>query len=195
MKDRASLPRCVVFSLIDKAGLTIRHRRPCFFLYLSSRYGQKSNIQGGKLLLEMLARVPQVSRETFWCLREFRKSHGELFDACGSSARAIFPILTLAEAPQTPFSPFGRLLKFRKGHFPLFHACGNSARAIFPILMLAEVPQGPRKTFWRLQHRYKHFQKRFALLGGMNKRVSALMAPDTSTGDSSPRLPQSQSPF
>ena len=50
----------------------------------------------------MLAETPQGPRKTFWRLRESRKGHLLHFDACGSSARAIFPILTLAEVPQTP---------------------------------------------------------------------------------------------
>ena len=160
MKDRAPLPRCVGFSLIDKAGLAIRHRRPCFFC-ASPRYGQKSNIKRRRITLGnacgslasasknflVFAGVPQVSRETFWRLRELRKCLGELFGVCGSPANATFYFFMLAEVPQTPLSSFSCLRKFRKGHFLHFDACGSSANAIFSILMLAEVPQGPFSPF------------------------------------------------
>ena len=143
----------------------------------------------------MLAEVPQTPLSPFSCLRKFRKGHFLLLDACGSSARATFSFWMLAEVPQTPFSPFGCLRKFRKGYFLHFDACGSSARVIFSILTPAGVPQGPRKTVWRLQHRCKHFQKRFALLGGMNRRVSALMGPIQAQAACQPAFLRANLPF
>ena len=130
------------------------------FLCLSPRHGQKSNIQGGKLLLEMLAGVPvrasenflvfagvpQGPRKTVWRLRESRKSLEKLFGVCGSSARAISSILTLAEVPQTPLSSFSCLRKFRKCSGELFGVCGSSASASGNALAFATPLQG------------KHFQ-------------------------------------
>ena len=34
----------------------------------------------------VFAGVPQVSRETFWCLQKLRKGLGKLFGVCGSPA-------------------------------------------------------------------------------------------------------------
>ena len=99
------------------------------FLCLSSRYGQKSNIQGGKLLLEMLARVPQVSRETFWCLREFRKCLGKLFGVCGSPASNKKCFSAFAEVPQATKSTFQHLRKFRKSRGKCFGVCGYSRKS------------------------------------------------------------------
>ena len=82
----------------------------------------------------VFAGVPQVSRKTFWCLRESRKSRGKLFGVCGSPASLAENFLAFAGTP--------------------------ASLAAF-ALAFAGVPQVSRETFWRLQHCCKHFQKRF----------------------------------
>ena len=81
---------------------------------------------------EVFAGAPQVSRETFWCLRESRKSHGKLFGVCGSPASASGNALAFAGAPQVSRKTFWRLRDSRKR----------------------------KKTFWHLRDSRKHLQSR-----------------------------------
>ena len=73
------------------------------------------------------AGVPQVSRETFWCLRESRKCLEKLFGVCGSSASLSRNFLAFAGVPQVPRKTFWRLRKSRKQQKVLFSICGSSA--------------------------------------------------------------------
>ena len=76
---------------------------------------------------EVFAGVPQVSRKTFWRLREFRKSHGKLFGLCGSPASAPRNFLVFAGAPQVSRETFWRLRESRKSLEKLFGLCGIPA--------------------------------------------------------------------
>ena len=77
------------------------------------------------------AGVPQVSRDTFWCLRESRKSHGKLFGVCGSPASASGNALAFAGAPQVSRKTFWPLRESRK-HLHLFSTrIGNALLALF----------------------------------------------------------------
>ena len=53
------------------------------------------------------AGLPQVPRETFWCLRESRKSLGKLFGVCGSPASPTENFLAFAGFPQAKKKRFG----------------------------------------------------------------------------------------
>ena len=129
------------------------------------------------------AEVPQTPFSPLGRLRKFRKRHFLLFHACGSSANTTFPFWTLAEVPQTPLFPFSCLRKFRKGHFLHFDACGSSASASGNALAFATPLQG------------KHFQKRFALFGGMSRRVSALIGPIQAQAARQPASLRANLPF
>jgi len=48
----------------------------------------------------MLAELPQMANQTFWCLRNFRKWQTKHFSACGASANGKPKVLMLAELPQ-----------------------------------------------------------------------------------------------
>ena len=80
---------------------------------------------GGNTLA--FAGVPQVSRKTFWRLRESRKSLEKLFGVCGSSASDKKCFSAFAEVPQATKSTFQHLRKFRKQQKMLFGICGSSA--------------------------------------------------------------------
>ena len=54
----------------------------------------------------VFAGVPQVSRETFWRLRESRKSRGKLFGVCGSPASLSGNFLVFAGVPQVSRETF-----------------------------------------------------------------------------------------
>ena len=58
----------------------------------------------------VFAGVPQVSRKTFWCLRESRKCLEKLFGVCGSPASVSRNFLVFAGSPQT-FSVFLSAIK------------------------------------------------------------------------------------
>ena len=75
----------------------------------------------------VFAGVPQVSRETFWRLRESRKSLEKLFGVCGSSASLSRNFLVFAGVSQVSRETFWRLRKFRKRQKMLFGICGSSA--------------------------------------------------------------------
>ena len=107
------------------------------------------------------AGVPQVSRETFWRLRESRKCLGKLFGVCGSPASLSRNFLVFAGVPQVPRKTFWRLREFRKCLGKLFGVCGSPASLSRNSLVFAGVPQVSREMLWRLQHRCKPFQKRF----------------------------------
>ena len=121
------------------------------------------------------AGVPQVSRETFWCLREPRKSLGKLFGVCGSPASLSENFLAFAGVPQVSRETFWCLRESRKSLEKLFGVCGSPASLSRNFLAFAGVPQVSRETFWRLRKFRKqqkvlfsicgtsagHFQKRF----------------------------------
>ena len=104
------------------------------------------------------AGVPQVSRETFWCLQKSCKLRFLLLGVCRSSASSIFPFLAFAEVLQAPFFSFGRLQKFCKLHFLLLGICRSPANSIFSFWTFAEVLQAPFFPFGSLQKSCKlHF--------------------------------------
>ena len=70
------------------------------------------------------AGVPQVSRKTFWCLRESRKSLGKLFGVCGSPASLSENFLAFAGVPQASRETFWRLRESRKR----LRKCGGTQR-------------------------------------------------------------------
>ena len=120
---------------------------------------------------EVFAGVPQVSRETFWRLRESRKSLEKLFGVCGSPASLPENFLAFAGVPQVPRETFWCLREPRKSHEKLFGVCGSPASASENFLVFAEVPQVPRETFWRLRESRKHLHL-FSMRNG-----NALLAP------------------
>ena len=100
---------------------------------------------------EVFAELPQVSRKTFWRLRESRKCLGELFGVCGSPASASRNFLAFAGVPQVSRETFWALRESRKCHEKLFGLCRNAANASKNFLASAGMLQMPRKTFWTLQ--------------------------------------------
>ena len=90
---------------------------------------------------EVFAGAPQVSRETFWCLRESRKSHGKLFGVCGSPASASGNALAFAGVPQVPRKTFWPLRESRKSLGKLFGVCGIPAS----IYKVGGLQDGERK--------------------------------------------------
>ena len=103
------------------------------------------------------AGVPQVSRKTFWCLREPRKCLEKLFGVCGSPASVSKNFLVFAGAPQVSRKTFWRLREPRKCLEKLFGVCGSPASLSRNFLVFAGVPQVSRKTFWRLRGSRKRF--------------------------------------
>ena len=107
----------------------------------------------------VFAELPQVSRKTFWRLREFRKSHEKLFGVCGSPASLTKNFLVFAGVPQVSRKTFWRLRESRKCLEKHFGVCGSSASLSKKILAFAGVPQVSRKTFWCLREPRKRFGK------------------------------------
>ena len=89
----------------------------------------------------VLAGVPQVSRKTFWCLRESRKSPGKLFGVCGSPASPTENFLVFAGVPQVPREMLWRLRESRKFPKKLFGLCGSPASLSENFLAFAGFPQ------------------------------------------------------
>jgi len=77
----------------------------------------------------VFAGVPQVSRETFWCLRESRKSLEKCFGVCGSSASLAGNALAFAGVPQVSRETFWRLRESRKSRGKCFGVCGYSRKS------------------------------------------------------------------
>ena len=102
----------------------------------------------------------QVSRKTFWRLRESRKSLEKLFGVCGSPASLSENFLVFAGAPQVSREIFWRLRESRKSLGKFFGVCGSPASLSRNFLAFAGVPQVSRKTFWRLRDSRKHLQSR-----------------------------------
>ena len=98
--------------------------RPLIAVNLRSMEGEST--ANAKIEKCVLAEVPQVSRKTFWRLREFRKSHGKLFGLCGSPASAPRNFLVFAGAPQVPRKTFWPLRESRK-HLHLFSTRNGNA--------------------------------------------------------------------
>ena len=121
--------------------------------------GTPASLSGNFLVF---AGVPQVSRETFWCLRESRKSLGKLFGVCRSSASSDFSFWVFAEVLQAPFFSFGHLQKFCKLRFSLLGICRSSASSVFLFWAFAEVLQAPFSSFGHLQ---KFCKLHFSLWG------------------------------
>ena len=121
------------------------------------------------------AGVPQVPRETFWRLREFRKSLEKLFGVCGSPASLSRNFLAFAGVPQVSRETFWCLREFRKSLEKLFGVCGSPASLSRNFLAFAELPQATKSAFQHLRKFRKrqkvlfgicgssagHFQKRF----------------------------------
>ena len=95
------------------------------------------------------AGTPQVSRKTFWRLRELRKCLEKLFGVCRNAANASKNFLAFAGTLQMP----------RK----LFGVCSNAASALKNFLVFAGMLQMPRKTFRRLQQHCKCLEKLFGV--------------------------------
>ena len=113
----------------------------------------------------VFAGVPQVSRETFWRLRESRKCLGKLFGVCGSPASLSKTFLAFAGVPQVSQETFWCLRESRKCLGKLFGVCGSPASLSRNFLAFAEVPQVSRKTFWRLRESRKCLEKLFGVCG------------------------------
>ena len=92
------------------------------------------------------AGVPQVSRETFWCLQKSCKLRFLLLGVCRSSASSIFPFLAFAEVLQAPFFSFGRLQKFCKLHFLLLGICRNAANVFGSLTRGFTPPSAARRN-------------------------------------------------
>ena len=89
----------------------------------------------------VFAGVPQVSRKTFWRLRESRKSHEKLFGVCGSSASLSKNFLAFAGVPQVPRKTFWCLRESRKSLEKNFGVCGSPASLTKNFLVFAGAPQ------------------------------------------------------
>ena len=109
------------------------------------------------------AGVPQVSRETFWCLRESRKSLEKCFGVCNTVASLTKNFLAFATPLQVSRKTFWRLQHCCKSHEKLFGVCGSSASLSRNFLVFAGVSQVSRETFWRL----RKFRKRQKMLFGI----------------------------
>ena len=108
-------------------------------------------------------------------LREFRWTRGVCLDVCRNAASAAKNFLAFAgmlQAPRKTFWPLqgcckcheklsGVLQECCKSHEKLSGVCNTVASLTKNFLAFATPLQVSRKTFWRLQHRCKHFQKRF----------------------------------
>ena len=107
------------------------------------------------------AGVPQVSRETFWCLRESRKSLEKLFGVCGSPASLSRNFLVFAGVPQVSRETFWRLRESCKSLEKLFGVCGSPASNKKCFSAFAEVPQATKSTFQHLRKFRRAFPKTF----------------------------------
>ena len=114
---------------------------------------------------EVFAGVPQISRKTFWRLRESRKSLEKLFGLCGSPASLPEYFLAFAGVPQVPRKTFWSLRESRKCPGKLFGVYGSPASLSENFLVPAGVPQVPRKTFWPLRESRKSLGKLFGVCG------------------------------
>ena len=90
---------------------------------------------------EVLAGLPQVSRKTFWCLRESRKCLEKLFGVCGSPASVSRNFLVFAGVPQVSRETFWCLRESRKCLEKLFGVCGSPASVSRNFLVFAGSPQ------------------------------------------------------
>jgi len=132
----------------------------------------------------------------FWkCLRELRKGFEKLFGVCAGRASSAAFTETFAQAAQVPPHLPRRLRRLRKFRRICRDVCAGCASSAAFAETFAGVPQVPREMLWRLQHRCKHFQKRFALLGGMNRRVSALIGPIQAQAARQPASLRTNLPF
>ena len=123
----------------------------------------------------VFAGVPRVSRKTFWCLRESRKSLEKLFGVCGSPASLSRNFLAFAGVSQVSRETFWCLRESRKSLGKLFGVCGSPASLSENFLVFAGVPQATKSAFQHLRKFRKqqkvlfsicgssagHFQKRF----------------------------------
>ena len=133
---------------------------------LLSLIGPQSLRSGGLFLsVRWQSDVFQMLRRTFWCLRNFRKSHEELFGVCGTSASASENFLAFAGVPQVSRRTFWRLRNFRKCFEELFGVCGTSASVSKNFLAFAELPQVSRRAFWCLRNFRKCLEELFGVCG------------------------------
>ena len=107
----------------------------------------------------VFAELPQVPRETFWCLRESRKSLEKLFGVCGSPASLSGNFLVFAGVPQASRETFWRLREPRKSLEKIFGVCGSPASLSGNFLVFAGAPQASRETFRRLRESRKRLGK------------------------------------
>ena len=118
------------------------------------------------------AGTPQVSRETFWCLRESRKPLEKLFGVCGSPASASKNFLVFVGVPQASRETFWRLRELRECLEKLFGVCGSPASLSGNFLVFAGTPQAPFFPFGHLQ---KFCKLHFLLLGICRSPASLLV--------------------
>ena len=111
----------------------------------------------------VFAGVPQVSRETFWCLRESRKPLGKLFGVCGSPASLSENFLAFAGVPQASRKTFWCLRDSRKRLGKLFGVCGTPANVSVNAVELAQLAQ----TSWQMPWYLRSLRKRL----GMERKI------------------------
>jgi len=75
---------------------------------------------------EMLAGIPQRTKTTFWCSRDFRNEEKVLFGLCGIPATRKNCFLALAGFPQRGKTAFWCLRESRKHFQKRFDHCGLS---------------------------------------------------------------------
>ena len=87
---------------------------------------------------EMLAGLPQRTKTTFWCSRDFRNEKKVLFGVCGISATRENCFLGFAGFPQQGKTAFWRLRDSRNEGKLLFGACGSPASISKNVLTIAD---------------------------------------------------------
>ena len=110
----------------------------------------------------MLAGVPQVSRKTFWCLRESRKPLGKLFGVCGNPANVSANAAVLAQPAQTSRQMPRNLRGLRKR---LGKCCGTCA-ACANVLANAAVLAQPAQTSRQMPRNLRGLRKRLGKCRG-----------------------------
>ena len=93
----------------------------------------------------VFAELPQVPRETFWCLRESRKPLGKLFGVCGSPASLSENFLAFAGVPQASRKTFWRLRESRKR----LRKCGGTCATCVNVSANAAELAQPAQTWGR----------------------------------------------
>ena len=86
----------------------------------------------------MLAGIPQRTKTTFWCSRDFRNENKVLFGVCGSPATRKKCFLGFAGFPQQGKTAFWCLRDSRNEGKLLFGACGSPASISKNVLTIAD---------------------------------------------------------